>query len=96
MFHTPKRTLQRPTKKGHKTNQQDEDTKGVGVIRGEVTPESRSANDDPGLMRANAATRHERSRRSGPNAEPERESSEHPGSKSFLSGTDRSLGLDMR
>ena len=81
MFHTPKRTLQRPTKKGHKTNQQDEDIKGVGVIRGEVTPESRSTNDDPSLMRANAATRHERSRRSGPNAEPERESSEHPGSQ---------------
>ena len=85
MFHTPepKRNQQRPPKKGHKAKQ-DEDIKGVGVRRGEVTPESRSTNDDPSLMRANAATRHERSRRSGPNAEPERESSEHPGSKSFL------------
>ena len=67
MFHTPepKRNQQRPPKKGHKTKQ-DEDIKGVGVIRGEVTPESRSADDDPGLMRANAATRHERSLGSGP------------------------------
>ena len=73
MFNMPKRTLQRPTKKGHKTNQQDEDIKGVGVRRGEVTPESRSANDDPSLMRANAATRHERS---GPHAEPKHESSD--------------------
>ena len=83
MFNTPKRTLQRPTKKGHKTNQQDEDTKGVGVIRGEVTPESRSANDDPGLMRANAATRHERSGRSGPHADPKHESSD-PESQAYL------------
>ena len=82
MLHTPepKRNQQRPPKKGHKTKQ-DEDIKGVGVRRGEVTPESRSTNDDPSLMRANAATRHERSRRSGPNAEPERESSQHPGSQ---------------
>ena len=77
MFHTPepKRNQQRPPKKGHKAKQ-DEDIKGVGVIRGEVTPESRSANDDPSLMRANAATRHERSGRSGPHAEPKHESSE--------------------
>ena len=83
MFNTPKRTLQRPTKKGHKAKQ-DEDIKGVGVRRGEVTPESRSANDDPSLMRANAATRHERSGRSGPHADPKHESSEHSESKSFL------------
>ena len=82
MFHTPepKRNQQRPPKKGHKAKQ-DEDIKGVGVIRGEVTPESRSANDDPSLMRANAATRHERSGRSGPHAEPKHESSEHPESQ---------------
>ena len=82
MFHTPepKRNQQRPPKKGHKAKQ-DEDLKGVGVIRGEVTPESRSANDDPSLMRANAATRHERSGRSGPHAEPKHESSEHPESQ---------------
>ena len=83
MFHTPKRTLQRPTKKGHKTNQQDEDAKGVGLIRGEVTPESRSANDDPSLMRANAATRHERSGRSGPHADPKHKSSD-PESQAYL------------
>ena len=77
MFNTPKRTLQRPTKKGHKAKQ-DEDIKGIGVRRGEVTPESRSTNDDPSLMRANAATRHERS---GPHAEPKHESSEHPESQ---------------
>ena len=80
MFSTPKRMPQRPPKKGHKAKQ-DEDIKGVGVIRGEVTPESRSADDDPGLMRANAATRHERSGRSGPHAEPKHESSEHPESQ---------------
>ena len=82
MLHTPepKRNQQRPPKKGHKAKP-DEDLKGVGVIRGEVTPERRSTSDEPSLMRANAATRHERSRRSGPNAEPERESSQHPGSQ---------------
>ena len=92
MFHTPepKRNQQRPPKKGHKAKQ-DEDIKGVGVIRGEVTPESRSTNDDPSLMRANAATRHERSLSSEPYTHLEHGSSEQaedaqsqPQSKSIL------------
>ena len=73
MFRTPKRNQQRPPKKGHKA-EQDKDIKGVGV-RGEVTPEICSTSNDPSLMRANAATRHERS---GPYAKPKHESSERP------------------
>ena len=71
----PKRNKQRPPKKGHKA-EQDKDIQGVGVI-GEVTPEKLSTSNDPSLMRANAATRHERSGRSERYANLEHESSEH-------------------
>ena len=87
MFSTPKRTPQRHPKKGHRAKQ-DEDINGVGV-RGEVTPESRSTNDDPSLMRANAATRHERSGRSGPNAEPKHESSDPESQAQVITWTSR-------
>ena len=69
----PKRNHQRPPKKGHKA-EQDNDMQGVGVI-GEVT-ESFSTSNDPSLMRANAATRHERSSSSEPYTHLEHGSSE--------------------
>ena len=70
----PKRNQQRPPKKGHKA-EQDNDIQGVGVI-GEVTPESCSTSNDPSLMCANTATRHERSLSSGPYTHLEHGSSE--------------------
>ena len=77
IFSTPerKRNQQRPPKKGHKAGK-DKDIKGVGVI-GEVTPEKLSTSNDPSLMRANAATRHERSGRSEPYTHLKYESSEY-------------------
>ena len=89
MFRTPKRNQQRPPEKGHKA-EQDEDIKGVGV-RGEVTPESCSTSNDPSLMRANAATRHERSGRSEPYAKPKHESSERPEDAFLVMGPEHAV-----
>ena len=74
---TPRRTPtpRRPPKKEHKAEGRDTDYKGVGVI-GEVTPDSCSTSDDRRLMRANTATRQERSLSSGPYTHLEHGSSE--------------------
>ena len=71
-FRTP--TMRAP-KKRHKQEHEatveeleaklNTDNQGVGVI-GEVTPENCSTSNDPSLMRANTATRRERSLSSGP------------------------------
>ena len=67
MLHTPepKCNQQRPPKKGHKAKQ-DEDIKGVGVRRGEVTPGSRSTSGTPSVMRTNTTKRRELGLSSGP------------------------------
>ena len=85
MFRTPKRNQQRPPKKGHK-EEQDKDIKGVGVIR-EVTPESRSTSDIPGIMGKTTAEPDQPGQSSQPYANLKHESSEHAKSQSFLSFT---------
>ena len=74
MFRTPKRNQQRPPKKGHKA-EQEKDIKGVGV-RGEVTPESRSTSDIPGIMGKTTAEPDQPGQSSRPYAKLKHESSE--------------------